>query len=131
MYYYDKPTNIGNVPDWIYVLELWKCCDFFEIDGTSDKLWLLLMGYTDDNIRLIIKHIPNTYDLSQWPIELLQTILSLLQYPKILLPGENSAYRTCGGYAEYNEYLRYALSKRDKLISKIKWFLYFGLISKN
>ena len=90
MSFYHQKTNIANLPPWKHLLESCKCYDFFglemdpkllfDFEIPADGFELLLevielIGYDEDMIKLINKNIPDEYDLSKFPKELLINML--------------------------------------------------------
>ena len=64
-----------------------KCLDFFGINIDIKQLQNLdfetlvdaidIIGYNDETIPLILKHLPENYDLAKFPVELLKEMLNL------------------------------------------------------
>ncbi|AVL94425.1 putative BTB/POZ domain-containing protein [Moumouvirus australiensis] len=94
MSFYKQKTNSGNYPEWKNYLESYRCHDFlglkFDISGIrhlivpEEGFELLLdiielIGYTDETIRLLIKNLPEKYDLKKFPKELLSQMMVLSQ----------------------------------------------------
>nr|WBF70349.1 putative purine phosphorylase [Megavirus caiporensis] len=93
-----------NTLDWKYFLELCRCQDFLGLKIDMDTLIKLkvpsegfellldvidLIGYKKNLIKLIVDNLPVEYDLSNFPIELLNKISEMF----------------CGYYVTYNNYL--------------------------
>ncbi|QGR53563.1 btb/poz domain-containing protein [Moumouvirus maliensis] len=94
MSFYKQKTNSGNYPEWKIYLESCRCYDFlglkFDISGIrhlivpEEGFELLLdvaelIDYTDETIRLLIKNLPEKYDLKKFPKELLSQMIELSQ----------------------------------------------------
>lgn len=90
-----------------YILELVKCYDFFGFDFdlkkinmpkvNSDEFEILLdivdiNGYNDDNIKLVIENLPQDYDLSIFPLELLQKMYEITSFHMIIISCNNIIY---------------------------------------
>ena len=105
MGFYQKESNIGNLPMWLHLLETFKLNDFL---GLNIDLSLLndieiptegfdflmdiieLTGYSKDAIKLINKNIPKDYDLSNFPQELLGEMLEDTTYHIVYGHRDNS-----------------------------------------
>src|SRR3990170_8797570 len=89
MSFYGQKMNSQNLPDWQHLLETIRCWDFLGIPFESDILRNLrvpiegfdllldvidLVGYNDFTIKLIKKNLPNNYDTSIFPKELLEEL---------------------------------------------------------
>ncbi|AEQ33166.1 DPP6 N-terminal domain-containing protein [Megavirus chiliensis] len=85
-------TNYDFKYDLKYILELIKCYDYFSIDINLKKFNLSgikhnefdilldvidIVGYNDYNIKLILKNLPNDYDLSKFPHDLLKKMYEI------------------------------------------------------
>jgi WD40 repeat protein len=83
--FYNQKTNIADYPEWEHLLLSFKCRDFFGIPNNHTLLENLevpaagfellldvieLVGYNDLTIKLLNKNLPDTYDLSKFPLEL-------------------------------------------------------------
>jgi WD40 repeat protein len=94
-----------NSPNNKYLLESIKCKYFFGLDFDQSLLDNIevseedfdlfmdvidLIGYNEKTIKLINKNIPETYDLSKFPKELLNEMLSLGQIYHIVSCNDNS-----------------------------------------
>lgn len=79
-----------NMPNWKYILELCQCHDFFGLEINSQLLQDLeipaegfdllldvieLIGYNEDTIKIINKNLPDKYDLSFFPDELIKEMI--------------------------------------------------------
>lgn len=88
--FYKRDTNVGEYPYWYHLLESFKCRDFFGLNIDQTLLSNLnippegfeilidvidLLGYTDSNIKLINKFLPEGYDLSKFPKVLINTMI--------------------------------------------------------
>jgi WD40 repeat protein len=92
MSFYGQKTNIGNLPNWKYLLESFKCNDFFGLTNDLDLLKNLVVpaegfellldvidfvGYTNPMIKLLNKNLPPAYDLSKFPLALRERMLKV------------------------------------------------------
>ncbi|BCS82721.1 BTB/POZ domain and WD-repeat protein [Cotonvirus japonicus] len=88
--FYGEIRNI-HVNDWKYQLDLWKCRDFFGLEFVSvnnfkipnqyfDQLvdTIDVIGYNNDTIRMVADNLPENYDLTKFPLELLQELHSYI-----------------------------------------------------
>jgi len=93
-----QKTNPSKLPENVHLLELIKCRCFFGLDidqslldnikvNKEDFDLLLdvidLIGYNENNIKIITDNLPKEYDLSELPTELLNKILTLAESPNI------------------------------------------------
>ena len=100
--FYNIKANIGILASWKHLLESYKCYDFFGLDIDPKLLFDLeipaegfelllevieLIGYDEDMIKLINKNIPNEYDLSKLPEELLNNMIEVTKSYNIVLSG--------------------------------------------
>lgn len=92
MNFYGQKNNSTNVPKWKYDLETVKCLDYLGIycDATlisnikvpPEGYDLLLdvieiIGYDEETIKLISDNLPNDYDVSKFPKELIDAIIKV------------------------------------------------------
>jgi WD40 repeat protein len=96
MSFYGQKTNLGNFSESKHLLELIRCYNFFgkddairifqlsiyDINVLEEDFELLLdiidvIGYDDNTIKLINKNLPEKYDLTKFPEELLCKMLKL------------------------------------------------------
>src|SRR3989304_684981 len=105
MSFYGQKMNSLNLPNWQYLLETIKCWDFLGISFEPDILRNLrvptegfdllldvidLVGYSNDfTIKLIKKNLPNNYDTSIFPKELLEELFKL-EYKIVSGSGDHS-----------------------------------------
>ncbi|AKI80613.1 hypothetical protein QJ850_gp086 [Acanthamoeba polyphaga mimivirus] len=90
-----------------YILELVKCYDFFGLEFDLKKFNIpkinhnefeILLdivdinGYNDDNIKLIVENLPQDYDLSIFPLELLQKMYEIASHHMIIISCNNVIY---------------------------------------
>ena len=112
---YKYPPNIPINEPLDILLEIIKSYNFmglhFDIMSLHDlvdvNFELLLdiidyIGYTDEMIQLLIRHLPDKYDLTKFPIELLKEIYSLANKYIIVTVDTESA---CACYASYDAVL--------------------------
>ncbi|AKI80633.1 putative BTB/POZ domain-containing protein [Acanthamoeba polyphaga mimivirus] len=107
MSFYGQKINSGNYPEWKIYLESYRCRDFLglELDISDIKHLIVpeegfellldiieLIGYNNETIRLLIKNLPEKYDLNKFPKELLSKILKLSQNPCCITRKNNCFY---------------------------------------
>lgn len=100
---YSSKTNY----DLKYILELIKCYDYFSIDINLKKFNLSgiknnefdilldiidIVGYNDYNIKLILKNLPNDYDLSKFPHNLLKKMYEIASSYMIIISHNSTIY---------------------------------------
>lgn len=88
--FYNRVTNVGEYPYWYHLLESFRCRDFFGLKIDQSLLLNLnvpeegfeilmdvidLLGYTDENIKIINKVLPKKYNLSKFPRELINNMI--------------------------------------------------------
>jgi hypothetical protein len=93
--FYGQTIISGDLATWRYALEYIICCDYwgldcdrFQIDNLEippecfDEFIDLIdpFGYTEEIIKLIIRNLPQDYDLAKFPAELIHMMLELLSY---------------------------------------------------
>ena len=89
--FYGKEANYGNLPKWKHILETIICSDFLGIDCDSKLLEniivpeedfdlllrvIQIVGYDEDTIKIINNNMPNNYDLSEFPDELIEHMIN-------------------------------------------------------
>ncbi|AZL89564.1 BTB/POZ domain-containing protein [Megavirus baoshan] len=92
MKFYGQKINSGNYPEWKIYLESYRCYDFLGLEfDISDIRHLIvpeegfellldvieLIGYNDETIKLLIKNLPENYDLKNLSKELLTEMIEL------------------------------------------------------
>jgi len=107
--FYDiNPVNLGKITDWQYYLEMIKCKDYLSIPydfnynlslpiGTNSSVIPLngdpannfdilvdfiddILGYNDKTILMMCMNLPEKYNLSQYPMELIKMMLNVKVY---------------------------------------------------
>ena len=104
--FYKHVTNIHEYPHWYHLLESFKCRDFFGLDIDQSLLLNLdvppegfeklidvidLLGYTNNNIKIINKNLPKEYDLSKFPKELISKMIENAMDDIIIIGTNNYA----------------------------------------
>ena len=84
--------NQHGMPQWLYLLDLFKCYDFLGLDFDFNLLFNLeipeegfgllfdiayLTNYHSDIIKLIEKNLPEDYDLTRLPRDLIDALLKI------------------------------------------------------
>lgn len=88
-----------NNSDCKYILEFYQCCDFFGLKINTDKLanievpaenfellldTIEMIGYNDKTIEIINKNLPDEYDLSKFPNELIKEMINTTSIDMII-----------------------------------------------
>ena len=100
-YHEKKIINSTNYPIWKYQLESYKCYDFFGLDFLDTKIFfdleipdegfellldvIELIGFNKETIKLLNKNIPDDYDLTKFPKELLNEMYMIEKTRDIIL----------------------------------------------
>lgn len=107
MSFYGQKINSGNYPEWKIYLESYRCRDFLGLDiDISDIRNIIIpeegfellldiiesIGYNNETIRLLIKNLPEKYDLNKFPKELLSKIVKLSQNHYCITGKDNYFY---------------------------------------
>ena len=86
MRFYNQEINSTDYAKWLYELELYKCYDFLCIEYNSKNIsnikilhnefeqfldCIETIGYNDFTIKMLRKNIPEDYDLTKFPKNLL------------------------------------------------------------
>jgi WD40 repeat protein len=99
MLFYGQKSNLGMLSVTKHLLESLRCYYFFGLDFDQSFLDDIdvfmdivdMIGYDERIIRLINKNLPETYDLSKFPKELLDEMLSMAEIHHIIF-GNSDGY---------------------------------------
>ncbi|BCS82662.1 hypothetical protein QLL95_gp0173 [Cotonvirus japonicus] len=130
-----------NLP---YLLELIKCYDFFglEFDLKNFKLSKIadnefdvlldiidIVGYNDYSIKLLIKNLPNDYDLSKLPHDLLKRMYEIASSYMIVISHKNIIYFFDGNNGQLIKTYEDPLLNENKQIFREKYGQYYDHIT--
>lgn len=105
MGFYNQVTNLGELDKWNQVLESIICKDYFNLDIKFNEFYMLdiplkgkneqdfnlllkaikIIGLNDDAIDILVKNIPDDYDLSKFDKNLIQKIYDNKSYQLLLV----------------------------------------------
>ncbi|AKI79737.1 hypothetical protein QJ850_gp008 [Acanthamoeba polyphaga mimivirus] len=104
----DSVDNTQLLEEWQYTIEEYKCRDFFMLETDRNKLYDLLVppsyfdelvnfvdsvGYDKKTVKLLLNNLPMDYDLSGFPVDLINKMYKLsISHDVILLCRNNSNY---------------------------------------
>ncbi|AZL89829.1 BTB/POZ domain-containing protein [Megavirus baoshan] len=89
-----------NIPSWEYIIDEYKCLDYFMLEKDITKIYDLVIpphyynqlvnfvdtiGYDSKTIKLLFNNLPLDYDLSDFPTDLLQKMYKLSITHEVML----------------------------------------------
>lgn len=92
--------RIINIPSWEYIIDEYKCLDYFMLEKDITKIYDLTIpphyynqlvnfvdtiGYDSKTIKLLFNNLPLDYNLSDFPIDLLQKMYKLSITHEVML----------------------------------------------
>ncbi|AUV58060.1 BTB POZ domain-containing protein [Bandra megavirus] len=89
-----------NIPSWEYIIDEYKCLDYFMLEKDITKIYNLVIpphyynqlvnfvdtiGYDSKTIKLLFNNLPLDYDLSDFPVDLLEKMYRLSITHEVML----------------------------------------------
>lgn len=115
--FYKSPIKYKNYPDWLYQLKKIVCQNFLCLEinmeilhniivptNGFDKLLdtIDLIGYDSDTISLLVGNMPDDYDLTKLPIELIRQMFSVPKFNILYESDENGIFKVGNGNISFN-----------------------------
>nr|WBF71168.1 BTB POZ domain-containing protein [Megavirus caiporensis] len=92
--------RVINIPSWEYIIEKYKCLDYFMLEKDITKIYDLVIpphyynqlvnfvdtiGYDSKTVKLLFNNLPLNYDLSDFPTDLLNKMYRLSITHEVML----------------------------------------------
>lgn len=115
--FYKNPIKYKNYPDWLYELKKIVCQNFLCLETNIEILHNIivptngfdklldtidLIGYDSDTISLLVGNMPDNYDLTKLPIELIRQMFDVPMFNMIYVSDKDGTFKIGNGNISFN-----------------------------